>query len=146
MIIMGAFGAVLICDDVRRDTNNKDIIIGVYSADIVISSVPNWLSISLYLEYMPSEMGEQEMTIRFGMDDAGLMGADIKFSVDSLTAVALPLTGIQMLVQKEAEFLIEVSFDDKKTWRELKRKKIRVGPLPTAIPLPSLTGRAASNP
>lgn len=142
---MPAFGAVLICDDVRRDTNNKDIIIGVYSADIVISSVPAWLTLSFYLEYLPTETGEQECEIRFGLSGAGLVGANIKLNAPELSPISMPMTGIQMLVEKETELAIEASFDNKQTWHELKRKKIRVGPLPVATPMPTLAGRPTSN-
>jgi hypothetical protein len=55
------------------------------------------------------------------------------------------MTGFQMLIDKESELLIEASFDGQKTWHELKRKKVRVGLLPAASPLPALLGGAASN-
>lgn len=143
---MPAFGSVLVCDDVRRDTSNKDILIGVYSADIIVSQTPAWLTIALYVEYLPSELGEQKLTLRFGMVGAGLLGADIGINVTEVNPVALPIGGIQMLVQGETDFVIEASLDDKKTWQELKRKKIRIGQPPTASPLPTFAGRSATNP
>lgn len=142
---MGAFGAVLVCDDVRRDTNNKDILIGVYSADIIVSAVPNWLTLAFYLEYLPTEIGDQELELRFGLTASGLAGAHAKIHTDDLSPIAMPMAGLQMLVEKETELVIEVSFDNKQTWQVLKRKKVRVGPLPPATPLPTLLGGPPGN-
>jgi hypothetical protein len=50
-----------------------------------------------------------------------------------------------MLIDREGELLIEASFDSKKTWQELKRKKIKVGQLPAATPLPTLSSGLAGN-
>jgi hypothetical protein len=142
---MPAFGAVLVCDDIRRDTSNKDIIIGVYSADIVMSSVPHWMTIAFYLEYLPSETGEQLVELRFGLTHMGLVAVNIKIDAFDLAPVSMPVTGLQMLIDREGELLIEASFDSKKTWQELKRKKIKVGQLPAATPLPTLSSGLAGN-
>ena len=32
--------SVLICDDIRREASGKEILIGVYSSDIIVSSIP----------------------------------------------------------------------------------------------------------
>jgi hypothetical protein len=54
------------------------------------------------------------------------------------------MLGFQIMIEKETEFLIEASFDQKQTWHELKRKAVKIGPL-TPLPMPTVSGAPPSN-
>jgi hypothetical protein len=39
--------SVLICDDVRREENGKEILIGVYSGDIIVTRFPAAMALTI---------------------------------------------------------------------------------------------------
>jgi hypothetical protein len=56
--------AVLICDDVRKEISNKEILIGVYSGNIHVPTLPAALLLSFWLEMTSKRKGPFEMTLR----------------------------------------------------------------------------------
>ena len=74
---------VIICDDVRREDNGKEIIIGVYTSEIIVSSLPANLNLVFWVMLEPNGMD----TLAF---DLRLIGAqDQSLAAGSATA-ALP--------------------------------------------------------
>lgn len=45
------FTGVLLCDDVRKEMSGKEILIGVYSGDVVVQSYPTTLFASVWAEF-----------------------------------------------------------------------------------------------
>jgi hypothetical protein len=43
--------AVVVCDDVRHESNGKDIIIGVYGSDAIVPSYPALLRPSFWVQF-----------------------------------------------------------------------------------------------
>ena len=63
--------AVLFCDDIRRESNGKEILIGVYSGDIVINQVPNIIALSLFIQVkVPDNKGKHKNKIKL-IDPSG---------------------------------------------------------------------------
>jgi hypothetical protein len=52
------FRTALVCDDVRREDNGKDIIIGVYSDTIVVASFPAPLQLAFWLQFSANDLTE----------------------------------------------------------------------------------------
>lgn len=49
---------VIVCDDIRREDNGKEILIGVYSGGIVVPSFPAPLALSFWMQFSASEAAE----------------------------------------------------------------------------------------
>ena len=132
-------GAVLVCDDVRKEVSNKDILIGVYAADILVPTFPAWVNIAVWLEVIPKETGSLEMSVRLSIDGKPAVIV-IGLQMNSLSPVGVALPGVQVLAEKESEILVEVKEGD--NWRVLKRKKVIKGvfKLPLSGPAASATG------
>ena len=60
---------VLVCDDVRKEVTNKDILIGVYAGDIVVPAFPAWIALAVWLELITKENGVYDMSFRIGMSN-----------------------------------------------------------------------------
>lgn len=41
---------VIFCDDIRREASGKDILIGVYSAEMVFATVPTMVGVSIWIQ------------------------------------------------------------------------------------------------
>ena len=56
--------SALVCDEVRREINGKDIIIGAYGGDVLIDNFPVSLSLSLWISSETSGTGDIRADIR----------------------------------------------------------------------------------
>jgi hypothetical protein len=153
-------GSVIICDEVRREITNKDILIGVYSGAIVVSAVPATLTVAVWIELiaetggpltvdlkitLPSDAPPSEFRLRMSFEvlESTVIAGSIGIFTPSLQC-EIPVPGNLEVSLKEA---------DSESWRVIKTKKIIVGEvlapmqlgqtmtpansLPTASPLPS---------
>ncbi len=70
--------SAVICDEVRREKDGKDIIIGAYGGDLLIDSFPLGLALSLWISLETSGTGVTAFDIRVVNSDkkvlAGLSG------------------------------------------------------------------------
>lgn len=121
--------SVIICDDARREDNGKDILIGVYSGDIIVPSFPAALGLSFWFEYSFDRPGVQDIKFRVVTDrGTELFGVGFKVQVEgqnqsgsfSVGPVAIPMTdpGVLSVQMQQGE-------DD---WSTLKSKIVRKGP------------------
>lgn len=85
----GRFDQVLLCDDIRVETNGKYIIIGMYTSEILIADFPAYLPLRAMMAYTREEIGPQKIDFIWTMDDAPL--AEMEGGVDQQT-LNLPIT------------------------------------------------------
>jgi len=58
------FNAVLVCEDVRKEQNNKEILIGVYGSDIHVSALPSNIFLSFWMEVTSTVKGPFQLVLR----------------------------------------------------------------------------------
>lgn len=129
---------VLICDDVRKEVTNKDILIGVYTADIVIPVFPAWINLAVWMEAIPKQTGDHKMVFRLGTSNRPRAELHMLLRVNDLKGpMGMALPGMQHLIEEETEFVLELQ--EGTEWRVLKRKKIIKGEvrLPVLHPTPA---------
>lgn len=56
--------AVVVCDDVRKEVNGKDILVGVYGGGILIPTLPIQIPISIWAEIIPFKTGQVELDLK----------------------------------------------------------------------------------
>jgi hypothetical protein len=61
--------AALVCDDVRKEDNGKEILIGVYTGGIVVPAMPAALILSLWLFLEPKGSGELPIEMQLLNDE-----------------------------------------------------------------------------
>jgi len=132
---MSEFEAVVICDDVRREMNGKDLLIGVYAGDIVTPIIPFQLVLSFWLEWHPPSLGRRDLYFRVTFADQTLGKVKIEATIGELTPTTVALPGLLIAGMNEGELLLEYSSDDRE-WTLLKKKMVRKGPVPSTIPAP----------
>src|SRR5690242_20107827 len=57
-------GSVIICDDVRKEVSNKEILIGVYGGGILVPSFPVQIPMAVWMEITPEEIGHFEIDFK----------------------------------------------------------------------------------
>lgn len=133
---------VIICDDVRREPNGKEILIGVYSGDILVPEVPTGLLLFVWINILANEPIDAKGKIRVQLPGSAKNAIEIDASFGAknkgdVASVTIPNLPIQ--IDKEGILKVSWRIDDGR-WKELISKKIRVKqPMsaPTASPPPS---------
>lgn len=103
------YGNVVLCEYVGQGSQNKPILINVYSGDIVVSKLPADLSIGLFFELAA---GQSIKTIRLEMRlDARLAVAAEMVVVNSQGGSALVIPQFPLKVEKDSVFEIKAFSD-----------------------------------
>lgn len=132
---MSQVGSVIICNDIRKEITNKDILIGVYGGDIIISKFPAKLRIAFWIEYIPDRADKIEVNFRIGLK--GKSPTDVKGVLDlpELKTAIIAVPGLELLVEEESELILELS-DKEGEWRIIKTKQIKRGQVASAFSSP----------
>ena len=115
------FVTALICDDVRKETTGKDILIGVYSSNIAVASIPSELNIVFYIMAHTIESGSIEVKFRMiGPNTARLFETPVMgIEITNLDSGSI-IFGTTVQFQAEGKYVIQGSKDDGKTWTDIR--------------------------
>ena len=116
------------CDDIRRETSNKDILIGVYAGDVIVPEFPAQISVAFWIELQAISLGDFKVKLRVGLKGKSPVTMQVGINVVKLEIFSLTVPQLQVLVQEEGEILLEVEEDGQ--WRRLKTKRIVKGDVP----------------
>ena len=126
MIEVGKFSIrnCLLCDDIRQEKNNKLIILGVFSGDILIPKVPANISLAFFIDGFADVLGET--SIWFKLSGPGEGHVIIEVSLDVTMAgqqIALSLPRADVTLECEGVLRFDAS-SDQKDWVNLMEKKV----------------------
>lgn len=113
---------VIVCDDVRKEITNKDIIIGVYAGEIGVSVFPAMLSVAFWIEISGDVIGEQDVSLRIMLGRTQLTELNLHLNIERIGYLSVAIPPINFPVAKEELLSLELKQGDK--WRTLKTKKI----------------------
>jgi hypothetical protein len=133
--------SVVFCDDVRKEITNKDLLIGVYSGDIVVASFPCLINAAVWIEIVGDSTGPFELKLRLTLTDKPPVPITIQGVMNQRGGTSTALNGLQFRIEKESELGLEIQ--DGENWRSLKRRKIFQGDV--ALPFPALKSGMPSN-
>lgn len=104
-------GFALFCDDIRREISGKQILIGLYSGDLIVETFPAEISFATWAKIFGLSKGEHTFTARIHHkdDEIGLNG---KGYIDKAEyPLILTMPGASLTVKSEGEMKFEISFD-----------------------------------
>ena len=94
----------ILCDDVRKEENGKDIILGVYSGNVLIEKFPADLKFCLWLGYFVDGSGELAQEVRV-IDPSGrsLVEGKIKLNIaeNRGESASLALRNMPLHIEKQ---------------------------------------------
>ncbi|HEY8581195.1 MAG TPA: hypothetical protein VIL72_15005 [Beijerinckiaceae bacterium] len=119
--------ACLLCDDVRKEINGKDILVGVYGGDVIAADFPAVLTLSLYVEIATGAGGERRMRVRISHESSVRVewSGALSLPPDQVVGVGVPAAPVTC--PQPGELRIDVAFDDE-DWSEVRRKRVLRGP------------------
>jgi len=118
---------VLVCDDVRREDNGKEILIGVYSSDIQTTVFPSNLALVFWMELVTKKPGRHRIDIRvIGPNNTHLVqGTGELQGLHEEIIGSLALGPLSMQIQSEGEIRLELR-EPRGEWLEVKRIPVRL--------------------
>lgn len=121
-------GNVMLCDDIRQEQgNNKFILIGVYSGDIIISELPADISLAFYME-IKAPKGHHQIEIRLSGPQKGgqaILKSQFEHSGVGTGTIASPRINISMA--EEGPFRIDMRAGTGR-WVNLISKRVMLNP------------------
>ncbi len=118
--------AVIPCDDVREESNNKRSIMGVYSGDIVVPRFPAAFRITAYLEALVIKQVTRKLPIRVLLGEQKILEIEGQLDASQQGVMAMGLPHFLVSATEPSTLKIEVSADEG-AWIELLSKKIIQG-------------------
>jgi hypothetical protein len=125
---------VIICDDIRKEINNKLILIGVYPEDIILYKIPAEFRISLWFQFKISAPTKFGIEININGNALKKKPDIINFQIDetkdnlavseSEKDLSLVIAGIPLSIQDTGNITIEYRKSGDKPWISAKTNKI----------------------
>lgn len=115
---------MLVCDDVRREDNGKEILIGVYSSDIRVAHFPTSLRLVFWMQIIVTTEGRVRFEFRIiGPNEVQLASAGVELEVPPQAGAmgTIPLGPIPLQVQSAGNLRLEIRDRPDGRWTELKR-------------------------
>jgi hypothetical protein len=122
--------SLILCDDVRREESGKDILIGVYSGDILVPQFPAALSLSLWAEYTVRGTGPLLVAFRMTTDrGTELLRVEVTISIGNGGAGAgsIAFRGIGVPLTDPCNLLIAMRQQDS-DWVQVRTKAVGAKP------------------
>lgn len=127
--------SVVICDDIRQETNGKQILIGVYGNAVIVPSMPFSIPLCAWIEYQTREIGVDTVHVRLSYTTGFSVSVRIDIQIHEAGTLGLAIPPVLVSGAADGELVIELSRNGA-TWREIKRKPIRRGQIPMITLIP----------
>jgi hypothetical protein len=135
-------GAVVFCDDVRKEVSNKEIIIGAYGGGIVVPMFPVTIPLAVWMEITPKKLGHSELDIRLkfpGNPTEFRMRVVLEAPNTTDTTTFFTPT-LQAFVGEAGNIELSVKDTESEEWTVIKAKRILQGSAVVAQPMQFIQG------
>lgn len=117
----------IVCDDIRREDNGKQILIGIYTGDIIVSAFPTNLNLSFWLHLAVEKPGiaKVEVQMLLGPGETQIFRAQSSLETkepDPFTVLAFGGIGLAATHEGYISLQWRQVGDD---WQEINRTRIR---------------------
>jgi len=116
----------IVCDDVRREITGKDIIIGVYSGDIIVGTLPFVLNLALWIECRIISKNPFGLRIRVTFGEEKTAEVGIEFEANNPGQASIVTPPLPVKGKAAGELKVETSINNGE-WKLLKTKAVREG-------------------
>lgn len=117
--------SAIVGEDVRAEAHKKWSVVGIFSGDIIIPSVPAHLRLAVYGDGESSEDVKKKIYYRIALDGEILFSVEGQFE-GKKGGIAFPIPSMVVPIAKAGTLHFELS-EDGKTWAEIAAKKIIIG-------------------
>lgn len=117
----------IVCEDIRQETGKKLSLLGVFSGDILVRTIPANLRVALYLATEASAEVDIELFYRLRLNEEELLTAQGRFK-SSVGKGAIPFPSMVVAISQPGVLHFEIGADGK-DWVEVATKNVSVGPV-----------------
>jgi len=115
------------CDDIRREDNGKELLIGVYSGDIVFPHFPGRVNLCIWLPWIGKTKPEEttKFKLRLLDSDKEILGSEFEISTQEESSCgSLAIGGIVAHFHNETTLNVHVKRNSER-WKTLKSIRVR---------------------
>lgn len=132
---------VIFCDDIRREFNGKELLIGVYSADLVLPAVPAVVAMALFIQLkIKGEPGTIRRRLRVNDPSGNRAGetvleqtlSEVQITKDEERTFAISMPQLAVSVVQPGEIKVYWEGDDGR-FTLIGEKRVVIGHVPTAL-------------
>lgn len=123
--------AAILCDEVRREDNGKQFVIGVYGSEVFVSAFPLAIQFCLLIRLSFSGAGKHSIKLKIETGGEGKqeLGAEMETIKASKEWLAVPL---QPMIFDSASTILVFCESPNRKWKKLLSVPILLGPKTTA--------------
>lgn len=132
--------SAVLCEDVRKENNNKHLIVGAYGGSILLSKMPGTIAIALYLEGVAADFSPARLSLRFSGPGEGSATLHVQYTPSEIgeKLISFGTPQVHIGVTNAGTFKIEYSEDDE-NWSVLLERSVSIDPRPSASELGTLS-------
>jgi hypothetical protein len=115
--------SAIFCDDIRREDNGKELLLGVYSGSLQVPILPAPVMLSVWVPFERSGIGKVPIEFRLlGPDDrmVGYGTIELNFAESDYTVGSLPLRGLAAMLVRPGEITFQLRQHDE-SWTTLRK-------------------------
>jgi len=130
--------AVVACDDIRLELNNKAMLIGVYNGAMVVGGFPSDLRLAWWIQIFAEQPEKYDLEARVLKDgNSTLVRAQLVVDIKTSgwSSIILPPAPIQL--QSSGRLDLEMRLKDAGKWDTIATVDVREGEVFGALPVPS---------
>lgn len=129
MIVSGKvdISTAIFCDDIRREDNGKEFLIGVYSGDIVFPHFPGRINLCIWLPWVGTTKPEKSTKFKLRLLDSSKEILDSEFEINTQeesSCGSLAIGGIVAQFNNETTLNVDVKRNSER-WKTLRSIKVR---------------------
>lgn len=107
----------VLCEDIRKEVSQKEILIGVYSGDIVTKNYPAQLNLVYWLQHFTSTAGDHSFEVRLiNQDQAEFAMIKAGFNAKRNNALGSLGVGLPFQAQRDDEILFQARKSEEDEW------------------------------
>jgi hypothetical protein len=127
--------AVVLCDDIRQEQNNKHILIGVYNGTIVVQEFPAQFQLSWWIQIFPTETGQFHLDIQLTKDERDiLLRAGVGYDIREMDWASMVLPRISLQFHGPGKMQLQMKQKSESEWIIIQDFDVRRGTVITALP------------
>lgn len=111
----------LVCDDMRREDNGKEILIGIYSGGVLVHRYPAALTLAIWMQFEAFKTGEIKLAFRLiNEKDLEFASATGTLNVSKIeNPMSLGIKNMRLQFQADNDFRFQAKEQDSDDWKDV---------------------------
>lgn len=123
-------GSAILCELIRPEANNKLSILGVFTSNVILESLPSVLGLAAYIEMVPHRLGKFDIEFKFILPNGSENELSSRVEVTAPGPIGLPLPTLPMTLTEVGPLSLQVRVDQSE-WHSVLERSIMLGEVST---------------